>query len=118
MATNRSSRVYYKSLHHLSSCVMYDTGKTARGKCYAVERVIEKRRLQRVRILSNSLCANEIKNDDQLMIIKNMLYNFTIIIRWAIYLQNDFKYPVKWVGWPLHWCSWEPSDHLTADLLR
>ncbi|KAJ7386844.1 La ribonucleoprotein [Desmophyllum pertusum] len=31
---------------------------------------------------------------------------------------HNKEYLVKWTGWPMHACSWEPEDHLTPDLLR
>ncbi|CAB4009621.1 Hypothetical predicted protein, partial [Paramuricea clavata] len=33
-------------------------------------------------------------------------------------VKNDHEYLIKWDGWPLECCSWEPSLHLSEDLLR
>ncbi|KAJ7375134.1 La ribonucleoprotein [Desmophyllum pertusum] len=33
-------------------------------------------------------------------------------------VRNDHEYLIKWEGWPLESCTWEPSSHLTPELLR
>ena len=32
--------------------------------------------------------------------------------------RNDYEHLIKWHGWPIDTCSWEPSINLTSDLLR
>ncbi|CAB4012183.1 Hypothetical predicted protein [Paramuricea clavata] len=33
-------------------------------------------------------------------------------------VAHSWEYLVKWTGWPLETCNWEPFDHLTPTLLR
>ncbi|XP_028405214.1 uncharacterized protein LOC114527709 [Dendronephthya gigantea] len=33
-------------------------------------------------------------------------------------LKQDYSYLIKWAGWPLDGCTWEPSAHLPESLLR
>ena len=31
---------------------------------------------------------------------------------------KNSEYLIKWKGWPLKQCTWEPAEHLSAGLLR
>ncbi|CAB4044741.1 Hypothetical predicted protein [Paramuricea clavata] len=33
-------------------------------------------------------------------------------------IKGEYEYLIKWDGWPLTACSWEPSSHLDEELLR
>ena len=42
-------------------------------------------------------------------------YGFILI---SVINLKEYEYLIKWDGWPLTSCSWEPSNHLTEELLR
>lgn len=105
----KRSLLNYKDLNEISSVVLYDTTRKSKGKFFEVDRLIEKRKVCHV----STTCRNE------------MFSRFSVIFGMSLtaktcqffYCQNN-EYLVKWKGWPLHACSWEPEDHLTPALLR
>ena len=51
--------------------------------------------------------------------LKTDNYSVSFEIIWlsqTVFLKNH-EYLIKWEGWPLECCAWEPSSHLNEDLI-
>lgn len=50
--------------------------------------------------------------------IFSAFYTIYLSVNFLFIFVQDHEYLIKWDGWPLECCSWEPSLHLSEDLLR
>ena len=122
MADKRANaRVDYKELNNRCSLDIFPENNRRRRKLktkvFNVERVISKKVGKKVRtFFYKNLIANVSFNTYSIYLYFDIALKVTYL---SAYLAGQgTEYLIKWKGWTLWTCSWEPEEHLNNLAVR